>query len=111
MPGTFQPDNDTQESTDPTEEDITITTVDSVSTTAITAIESTTKDSIFAIGGTLYYTVIGVGGGIIVLTFSFIIVCILIRYSVQRKRKSHTFTKAVTLQAHNGVQTQGMTIY
>ena len=108
MPGTFRPDNDTQESTDPTEEDITVTTVDSESTIIITAIESTTKDSIFAIGGILFYTVIGVGGGIIVLTFSFIILCLLIRYSVQKKRKSHIFTTAATLQTHNGIQTPGM---
>ena len=108
MPGTFQPDNDTQQSTDPAEEDITVTTVDSVSTIIITAIESTTKDSIFAIGGILFYIVIGVGGGIIILTFSFIILCVLIHYSVRRKRKSHTFTTAATLQTHNGIQTQGM---
>ena len=102
----FQPDDDPTKSnvlsTDPT--GINVSTV----VPTVTIIDSTMKISVFAIGGTLFYTVIGVGGGIIVLTFSFITVCVLIRYSLRRKRKSHTFTTAATLQAHNAIQTQGM---
>jgi hypothetical protein len=81
VPGTFQPDSDTQQSTDPTGENI--TTVDSVSTTVTDMVESTTKVSV---GSTLIYVLIGVSGGI---NFSFVIVCILVGFSVRRKRKSH----------------------
>ena len=106
MPGTFhdQSDNDTKISSDhslPTE--INITTFLSVSTTA----ESTSKVSVFVIGGALFYTVIGVSGAIITLIFGFMIVCVLIGLSVQRKRKSHTLTIGATLLTHNDIQTQG----
>ena len=79
--GICQPDNDnTEQSTDPIEENITATTVDSISahTVIVTVtVESTTNEvSIFA-----------VGGGII-FGFIIIIVCILIGFSVRRKRKS-----------------------
>jgi hypothetical protein len=87
VPGTFQPDNDnTQLYTDHTGEDI--TTVDSVSTTVTDImVESITKLSVFVVGGTLFFILlIGVGGGIF---FSFIVVCILVGFSVRRKRKSH----------------------
>ena len=81
-----------------------------VTTTApvSTASDSTTETFILEVGSVLFYVVVGVSGGIIIFTFSFIIVCVLIRYSVQKKRKSHTFTTATTLQAYNGIQTQGM---
>ena len=110
MPGTFheQSDNDTNVSSDhPLSTEINIATFVSASTTA----ESTTKDSVFAIGGALFYTVIGVGGAIITLIFSFMIVCVLIGLSVQRKRKSHTLTIAATLLTHNDIYTQGMVRY
>ena len=71
-----------------------------------TMVESITKVSVFAIGGALFYTVIGVGGAIITLIFGFMIVCVLIGLSVQRKRKSHTLTIAATL-----LTTQGMVCY
>ena len=104
--GTFQPDGDnTQQSTDPTGENITI--VDSLSTTVADMTESTTKVSILAIGSTLFYILIGIGGGVIVLIFSFIIICVLIGYSIQRKRKSHTFIIAATLPPNNGILMQG----
>ena len=76
-----------------------------------TMVESTTKASVFAIGGALFYTVIGVGGAIITLIFGFMIVCVLIGLSVQRKRKSHTLTIAATLLTHNDIHTQGMVYY
>ena len=59
--------------------------------------------SIFAVGGTLFYTLIGVGGGVIVFIFSFIIMCVLVGSSIQRKRKSHTFTIAATQPPNNGI--------
>ena len=105
MPGTLadtQPDDNLTEFNRSSALEINMTTIASVSST----VEPTTKVSILIVGSTPFYTVIG--GGIIVLAFSFIIVCVLICYSVQRKRKSHTFTTAATLQAHNGIQTQGM---
>jgi hypothetical protein len=101
--GTFQPDSNTQQSTDPIRENI--TTVHSVSLT--TAVESTIEVSIFAVGGTLFYVLIGVGGGAIVLIFNFIIICVLIGFSIRRKRKSRTFTIAATQHPHNGIQMQG----
>ena len=107
VPGTLhdQSDNDTNISSDhPLSTEINITTFVSVSTT----VESTTKDSVFAIGGALFYTVIGVGGAIITLIFGFMIVCVLIGLSVQRKRKTRTLTIAATLLTHN---TQGMVYY
>ena len=108
--GTIQPDGDNeQRSTDPTEENITTYTIDSVSTTVADMMESTTKVSILAVGGTLFYILIGVGGGIIVLIFSFII-CVLTGFSIRRKRKSHTFTVAATLPTNNGIQMQGRII-
>ena len=110
MPGTFhdQSGNNTNVSSDhPLPTEINMTTFVSASTTA----ESTTKDSVFAIGGALFYTVIGVGGAIITLIFGFMIVCVLIGLSVQRKRKSHTLTIAATLLTHNDIRTQGMVCY
>jgi hypothetical protein len=107
VPGTFQPDSDTQESTGPTGENITVTAVDSVSTTAAVMVESTIEVSIFAIGGTLFYVLIGVGGGAIVLIFNFIIICVLIGFSIRRKRKSRTFTIAATLPPHDGILMRG----
>ena len=101
MPGTVQTDATTTES-NRTETDV--PTMTPVSTTE----ESTIKISI---GGVLFYTVIGVGGAIITLIFSFMIVCVLIGLSVQKKRKSHTLTIAATLQAHNDIHTQGMVCY
>ena len=62
----------------------------------------------FKVGSVLFYVVVGVTGGIIVITFGFIIACVLIGFSVRRKRKSHTLTTASTLQPHNVIQTQGM---
>ena len=111
MSGTCQPDNDnTQQSTDPIEENITATTVDSISAhTVIMAVtvESTTNEvSIFAVGGTLFYTAIGVSG-VIIFSFTIIIACILIGFSVRRKRKSKTFITDTTLDPHNGIQIQG----
>ena len=104
MSGTCQPDNDdTQQST--------AATVDSISAhTVIMAVtvESTINEvSLFAIGGTLFYATIGVGGGII-FSFTIIIVCILIGFSVKRKRKSQTFITDTTLDPHNGIQIQGI---
>ena len=68
--------------------------------------------STFSTNITYYVTtnaaVVGVAGGIVFLTFSFIIVCVLIGFSVRRKRKSHTLTTASTPQQHNGTQTQGI---
>ena len=81
-----------------------------MSTTVVVMIESTTK-SILAIGSTLFYILIGVGGGVIVLIFIFIIMCALIGFSIQRKRKSHTFTKAATLPPNNGILMQGRICY
>jgi hypothetical protein len=104
VPGTLQPIN-TQQSTDPTGENI--TTVDSVSTFMAVMVESTIEVSIFAIGGTLFYVLIGVGGGAIVLIFNFIIICVLIGFSIRRKRKSRTFTIAATLPPRNGILMQG----
>ena len=104
MPGTFQPaaDNDgTQQSTEEY-----IATADSVSTIVTAEIESTMEVSIFAVGGTLFYIMIGVGGGII-FSFTIIIVCILISFSVRRKRKSQTSITDTTLDPHNGIQIQG----
>ena len=64
-----------------------MTTIASV----LTMMEPASNVSNPIVGSTLFYTVIGVGGGIIiVLTFGFIIVCVLIGISVRRKRKSHT---------------------
>ena len=103
MPGTFRPaaDNDgTQQSTEEY-----IATVDSVSTIVTTEIESTTEVSIFAVGGTFFFTMISVGGGII-FGFIIIIVCILIGFSVRRKRKSQAFITDTTLQTNNGIQMQ-----
>ena len=104
VPGIFQL-NDTNVSSDPSEihnnKMITTSSVHSV-------LISTTEVPIFVVSDALLYMVIGVSGGIIILAFSSIIVCVLIRYSVRRKRKSHTCTIAATLQAHNGMQTQGM---
>ena len=71
--------------------------------------ELTTK-SVLGIGSTLFYILIGVGGGVIVLIFSFIIICVLIGFSIQRKRKSHTFTIAATLPPNNGILMQGRII-
>ena len=108
VPGTFQPaadDDSTQQSADSTEEYY-ITTVDSVSTTVTGKLEPTTEVSIFILGGTLFYTTIGVGGGII-FSFTIIIVCILIGFSVRRKRKSKTSLADTTLEPHNGIQVQG----
>ena len=105
MPGTFhdQPDNDTNISSDHSlTTEINITTFVSVSTT----VESIIKDSVFAIGGALFYTMIGVGGAIITLIFGFMIVCVLIGLSVQRKRKSHTLTVSATLLTHKYIRTQ-----
>jgi hypothetical protein len=82
--GTFQPDSDnTQQSTDPIGGNITI--IESVSTTVTDIVdpEPVTKVSIFAV---LVYTLIGVCGG---MFFSFIVVCVLVGFSVRRKRKSH----------------------
>ena len=108
VPGTLQSNDDTKQS-DPTGENI--TTIDSISTTVAdnnnNMVESTTKVSILAIGSTLFYILIGIGGGVIVLIFSFIIICVLIGFSIQRKRKSHTFTMAATLPPNNGILMQG----
>ena len=101
MPGTLV-DDTTDGSADPTETNVTTITL------ILTTVESTTQVPIFALGGALFYTVLGVAGGIIVLIFSFIIVCVLIGFSVRRKRKSHILTTASTLQPHNGIQTQGL---
>ena len=98
MPGTVQTDATT------TESNRTETNVPTM-TPASTTEESTAKISI---GGALFYTVIGVGGAIITLIFGFMIVCVLIGLSVQRKRKSHTLTIAATLLTHNDIHTQGM---
>ena len=76
-----------------------------VSTTA--AAEGSSTET-FEVGSVLFYVVVGVAGGIILLTFSFIIVCVFIGFSVRRKNTSHTLTTASTLQPHNGIQTQGM---
>ena len=78
-----------------------------------TAAVPATKDpaiETFKVGSVLFYVLIGVAGGIVLLTFSFIIVCVLIGISVRRKRRLHTLvlTTASTLQPHNGLQTQGM---
>ena len=73
-----------------------------MSTTVVVMMESTTK-SILAIGSTVFYILIGIGGGVIVLIFSFIIMCALIGFSIQRKRKSHTFTIAATQPPNNGI--------
>ena len=111
--GTFQYDNDTTSmvpsvSSDPTGENITATTA-SVWSMTIMVSTVTTEISNFTVDGTL---LIGVGGGIIVLlTLSFIIVCVLICFSVQKKRKPHTFTIAARLPTHNGIQTQGIVCY
>ena len=110
MPGTFWPatDNDAAlQSTGSTitEENITAV-VDFVSTTVIVEVESTTGVSIFAVGGTLFYIMIAVGGGII-FSFTIIIVCILIGFSVRRKRKSQTSITDTTLDPHNSIQVQG----
>ena len=78
-----------------------MTTTVSVST----MVEPTANVSVFEVGSVLFYAVIG--GGIVVLAFSFIIVCVLICYSVQRKGKSQTFTTAARLQAQNVIHTQG----
>ena len=110
MSGTHhdQSDNDTNMSSDhPLPTEINISTVASVSATA----ESITKVSVFAIGGALFYTVICVGGAIITLIIGFMIVCVLIGLSVQRKRKSHTLTITATLLTHNDIHTQGMVCY
>ena len=77
-----------------------------MSTTVVVMMESTTK-SILAIGSTVFYILIGIGGGVIVLIFSFIIMCALIGFSIQRKRKSHTFTIAAILPPNNGILMQG----
>ena len=106
MPGTFCPpadddDRHIQYSTDSIEENI--ATVDTVSTSVMVTVESTTEVSLFAVGGTFFYIMIGVGGGII---FSFItIICILVGYSVRRKRKStsQTFITDTMLQTNNGI--------
>ena len=109
MPGTFCPpadddDRRIQYSTDSMKENI--ATVDTVSTSVIATVESTTDVSIFAVGSTFFYIMIGVaffGGGII---FSFIIIiCILVGYSVRRKRKptSYTFITDTMLQTNNGI--------
>ena len=105
MPGAFQPDSDTQQTTHPTRENIYFA---STTVTVALTVESTTKISILGIGSTLFYILIGVGGGVIVLLFSFIIIiCVLIGFSIQRKRKSHTFTIAATLPPNNGILMQG----
>jgi hypothetical protein len=111
VPGTFQPDSDnTQQSTDPTGENI--TTIDSVSTTVAVSAKSTVEVSIFAVGSTLFYVLIGAGGGVIVLTFSFTIICVLVVFSIQRKRiKLYTFTIAATQPPLNGIQVQGKMCY
>ena len=70
-------------------------------------VESTTKVSI---GNTFFYILIGVGGGVVVLIFSFIIICVLTGFSIQRKRKSHRFTIAATLPPNNGILMQGRII-
>ena len=60
-----------------------------------TMVELTTETPIFVLGGALFYTVVGIAGGIVVFTFGFIIVCVLIGFSVRRNRKSHgTLTTA-----------------
>ena len=107
MSGTCQPDNDdTQQSTYPIEENITAATVDSISahTVIVTVtVESTTNEvSIFTVGGTLFYIMIAVGEGII-FGFIIIIVCILLGFSVSRKRKSQTFVTDTMLQTNNGM--------
>ena len=81
------------------------TNINVTTTAAIPAIEDS---AIVKVGSVLFYVVIGAAGGIILLTFSFIIVCVLIGFSVRRKRKPHTLTTASILQPHNGLQTQGM---
>ena len=101
MPGTVQTDATTTESN---RTETNVPTMTPVSTTE----ESTAKISI---GGALFYTVIGVGGSVITLIFGFMIVCVLISLSVQRKRKSHTLTIAATLLTHNDIRTQGMGCY
>ena len=96
----------TQQSTDPIGENIT--------TTVAVMVKSTMEvtGSIFAVGGTLFYILIGISGGVIVLIFSFIIIlCVLIGFSIQRKRKSHTFTIAATLPPNNGILMQGRICY
>ena len=106
VPRTFQPDGgNEQQSTDSTGENI--TTVDSVSTTVGDMVESTTNVPIFAVGSTPFYILIGIGGGVIV---SFMIICVLIGFSIQRKRKSHAFTIAATLPPNNGILMQGRII-
>ena len=103
VPGTFQSPAESTGSTVTAEN---IATVDFVSTTMTAEVESTTEASFFAVGGTFFYIMIGVGGGII-FSFTIIIVCILIGFSVRRKRKSQTFITDTTLDPHNGIQIQG----
>ena len=96
VPGTFQLNSDdTQQSTGPTDESVNIS-VNSVSTTVIvTVISVSTGGSV----GTLFYILmIGVGGGMIIIVCT----CILIGFSVRRKRKSHTSITDATLQTNNG---------
>ena len=106
MPGTL---NDTDQSNITAERsNVPMITIPSIPM----AIDSTTGTFTLEVGSCLlYYVVLGITAGAVVLTFGFIIVCVLIGFSVQRKRKSHTFTIAATLQVHNDIQTQGMVYY
>ena len=79
-----------------------MTTISALPTTEDSATET------FKVGSILFYIVIGAAGGVIAIIFGFVIVCVLIGFSVRRKRKSHTLATASTLQPHNVIQTQGM---
>ena len=109
MPGTLI-DSELQDCDQPnitTERSAFSTNIHVTKTAAVPTTENYTTET-FKVGSVLFYVVVGVAGGIIVITFGFIIVCVLIGFSVRRKRKSHTLTTASTLQPHNVIQTQGM---
>ena len=106
VPGTLI---DTYESNITTERSDSITfsiNIHVTTSAAVPATDDSTTET-FKVGSVLFYIVVGVAGGIIVITIGFIIVCVLIGFSVRRKRKSYTLTIASTLQPHNGTQTQG----
>ena len=106
VPGTLVHTQPEANSTEPNYGSPALTETNGTTTVSVsTMVEPTRNVSIFEVGSTLFYAVIG--GGIVVLAFSFIIVCVLIRYSVQWKGKSQTFTTADRLQAQNAIHTQG----
>ena len=108
VPGTLF-NNDGSNITIERSDSITFSTNIHVTTSAAVPTTDDSTTETFKVGSVLFYIVVGVAGGIIVITFGFIIVCVLIGFSVRRKRNSHTLTTASTLQPHNGTQTQGMT--